>query len=135
MEKDNNDTVILNDEINCDNNTITSPIEKESCQFLKCILKDNNKSSSCDYSVINRESSSSVNNVEFVLNGSSSSNDNNDIINFNDCLDNACACDHFERVYVNQIYAKLNEDDEWIITWDVDERNEKDFIALCYHGE
>lgn len=128
MENDNsNDTIeeviSSTNENNCDNNK--SPVEKESCQFLKCIPKEKNLT--CDNNEDNDENYYNII-TETNLNGSI--NDLND-----DCSDNACACDHFEQCYDNQIFAKLNEDGEWIISWNICEHHEEDFIALCYHGE
>lgn len=135
-------TTITINENNCDNNK--SPVEKESCQFLKCIPKE--KILMCD-----KNDPNGVNDLDADNDDDESHYYNNIItteegkINLNgaiindindDCSDNACACDNnFEPCYVNQIFAKLNDDCEWIIRWDIYERHEKDFIALCYHGK
>lgn len=108
----------IQNENNCDNNI--SPLEKKSCQFLKCIPKEK---TSCDNEI----------NYDNIINSSTTINTNE--INFDDCSDNACARDNIVRVGVDQIFAKINEADDWTIKWNIDDRHEQDFIALCYVGK
>ncbi|KAK9890663.1 hypothetical protein WA026_012020 [Henosepilachna vigintioctopunctata] len=35
---------------------------------------------------------------------------------------------------VNRIFAKINDDGNWLLRWDVQNQKEDDFIALCYQG-
>lgn len=38
-------------------------------------------------------------------------------------------------VLTNRIFAKQNEDGNWLLRWNVEKQSEKDFLALCYKGK
>lgn len=86
-------------------NTSGTPTE-EKCEFLKCTPKENGVSESENF-------------------------ENED----EGAIGVARETDVLDKSVCGRIFAKQNEDGNWLLRWDVERRSCEDFIVLCYEGK
>lgn len=110
-----------------DKNASSTPedIENNSCQFLKCNPKEKNE--------IYLEPSSDNLNSENI--------NKHDVLKRTPCNDDNASSqipqvqNNDEEDRRNKIFAKQNENGNWLLRWNVEKQSEGDFIALCYEGK
>lgn len=107
----------------CGSSVSPSSIEDISWQFLKCVPKEKNF-----------EDDSVCGAVGTVANDEDASQ-NGEINYLDECFGGNSACAFNNEADANQIFAKLNEKELWIVSWDVCSRHENDFIGLSYLGK
>ncbi|CAH0555226.1 unnamed protein product [Brassicogethes aeneus] len=93
------------DEQNCVNEVVDTELAEEACFFLKCVPKDKLEKTEDENP---DELPQEAENVE------------------NGCEEATACCE------VNGIFAEENDDRHWMVWWNVRERKERDFLALCY---